>query len=407
MGVFCITGTRNGMAGDDAIVWRNMIPKTDIKAVMNGDHNNPYRISMVVIKGIILFLVFNIAFIPMGVEGLGKLSLYNHLFPGRLRLPFGENPTQSYNLSLDNLDAMFASHVISDIETSSDEYRVFVIGDSSTWGILLKPEETLSGLLNAELLKCDGRPMHYYNLGYPTLSLTKDVMILDQAMQFKPDLIIWLVTLEAFPEDKQLTSPIVESNLETIKYLSEKYGLGIGSIDTSVATSNIFDKTIIGQRRALADLLRLQLYGEMWSATRIDQVYPDDFEPAQIDLKNDNSFHDWTEQDFHKSDLVFDVLDVGKKIAGDIPIILINEPILISNGENSDIRYNFYYPRWVYDQYRELLADYSLEHSWKYYDFWNIVPMTEFTNSAIHLTPAGENILAGQVKQLIHEEVCH
>ncbi len=64
----------------------------------------------VLLKALLLFVVFNLVFAalyPMGA--LGRISFYNLLFPGRERFPFGENPQQSYNLSLYNLDAMFAS----------------------------------------------------------------------------------------------------------------------------------------------------------------------------------------------------------------------------------------------------------------------------------------------------------
>ena len=33
------------------------------------------------------------------------------------------------------------------------------------------------------------------------------------------------------------------------------------------------------------------------------------------------------------------------------------EPMLISAGKNSDIRYNFFYPRWAYDEYRRQMAE--------------------------------------------------
>lgn len=368
---------------------------------------NKIRLSMVLIKGLIIFLVINILFVVIGSKELGKLSLYNHLFAGRLRLPFGETPAEAYNFSLNNLDAMFASHVVSDNEQMAGEYRVFVIGDSSTWGILLKPEETLSGLLNADLIKCDDRLIKFYNLGYPTLSLTKDIMILHDAMQYKPDMIIWLVTLEAFPLDKQLSSPIVENNLDDIREISEKYNLQIRLTGQSDDNINFIAKSIFGQRRALADLIRLQLYGTMWAATMIDQVYPSDYERAQIDLSNDLDFHNIAESELKEEDLAFDVLDTAERISGGIPILLVNEPILVSNGENSDIRYNFYYPRWAYDQYRKLLSDYSKSHSWTYIDYWDIIPMNEFTNSAIHLTPLGERILANQLKQEIRNSVCN
>lgn len=405
MGVFCNDNALDVLASTPKIIWRSMTEKT----VENSDPNydkNKIRISIVVIKGLFLFLMINLVFATIGSSGIGKLSLYNHIFPGRLRLPFGENPAEAYNFSLDNLDAMFASHVISGDEIKSDEYRVFVIGDSSTWGILLKPEETLSGLVDAYYLNCNGRLVNVYNLGYPTLSLTKDIMILAKAMQYKPDLIIWLVTLEAFPSDKQLTSPLVAKNLDFINQISKSYDLKLGLTDQSEITLNLFDKSILGQRRALADLLRLQLYGAMWSATLKDQIYPTDYDHAQIDLKNDLVFHNMVPPELNKEELVFDVLAAGEKIAGEVPIILVNEPILISNGENSNIRYNFYYPRWAYDQYRNSLANYSNGHAWKYVDFWDIVPMDEFTNSAIHLTPAGEKIMADHLIQIIQNEVC-
>jgi len=75
----------------------------------------------------------------------------------------------------------------------------------------------------------------------------------------------------------------------------------------------------------------------------------------------------------------------------------VNEPILISRGENSDIRYNFFYPRWAYDDYRQALQAKAIANGWNYLDLWDLVPESEFTNSAIHLTPAGEQLLAERI----------
>ena len=96
-------------------------------------------------KGVALFLVLNFLVAVFPSTGAGRLSLYNRLFPGRERLPFGENPTQAYNLSLFDLDAMFASHILAEGAKPADEYRVLLIGDSSVWGTLLRPEQTLAG----------------------------------------------------------------------------------------------------------------------------------------------------------------------------------------------------------------------------------------------------------------------
>jgi hypothetical protein len=332
------------------------------------------------LKGIFLFIIFNLV-IALWQPQIGKFSLYNSIFKGRERLPFGENPKQAYNLSLFNLDAMFASHIIHGTEKTEDEFRVIVMGDSSVWGTLLKPEETLTGQLNQMNLSACGKNVEAYNLGYPTISLTKDVMLLEYAMGYEPDLILWMTTLDAFPVEKQL-SPIVENNQKQ---------------------KTFWDKTFIGDRRAWADLIRLQIYGVMWSATGIDQIYSDDYEKAQTDFDTDESYHDFVKPNLDENLLALNALETGFHIAGETPMILVNEPMLISSGNNSDIRYNFFYPRWAYDEYRKLMFELSEENNWMYVDLWDVVPADEFTNSAIHLTPAGEKILVDSLAPYVVE----
>lgn len=357
----------------------------------------PFNIAL---KGILLFILFNLLFATLQ-PGIGKLSAYNILFPGRERLPFGENSAQSYNLSLFDLDAMFAAHVIHGTPKQADEFRVILIGDSSVWGTLLKPEETLAGQINSQGLSTCGKTVRAYNLGYPTISLTKDLLLLERAVTYQPDLILWLTTLEAFPRDKQFSSPLVANNKDAVLHMAAASGLQVDANSPEFSKDSFWQDTIIGQRRALADIFRLQLHGVMWAATGVDQVYPDSYEKAQTDLEADESFHGFEPATLDKDALAFDVLSAGMKLAGDIPVTIIMEPMLISSGANSDIRYNFFYPRWAYDQYREWMNEMSFENGSTYSDLWDVVPSTEFTNSAIHLTPRGEALLASAVKPLI------
>lgn len=358
-------------------------------------------------KGLLLFLIVNFsvaAFLPPGEMGI---SLYNHIFPGRERLPFGENPAQSYNLSLFDLDAMFASHVIADGPKPAGEYRVVLIGDSSVWGTLLRPEETLAGQLNALDLKLCGREARFYNLGYPSLSLTKDLLLLDYAMRYDPDLVVWLTTLESFPLDVQLTSPLVAHNAARVDTLIERYDLSFDPADPTLERTNLWERTLIGRRRAIADWFRLQAYGVLWSATGVDQAYPADYPRAQVDLEPDLSFHGLQPGALQEADLAFEVLEAGFAAAGGRPVLLVNEPMLISGGENSDLRYNFFYPRWAYDDYREKLAGQAERMGWTYLDVWNLLPdSVNYTNSAIHLTPAAEAALAGVLGQTISQMPC-
>jgi hypothetical protein len=364
------------------------------RALILNMQNKP-RLFAILIKATLLFVLFDFAFIFVVNIPLGKLSLYNIIFTGRERFPFGET-RESYNLSLFDVDAMFASHILAGMPKSSDEYRVLLIGDSSVWGILLKPEETLAGQLNARSLTACGKNVRAYNLGYPTISLTKDLMIMNQAEHYQPDLIIWLTTLEAFPKEKQFDSPMVANNAKRIQQLITKYQLSADPNDPALIKPSQLDQMFMSRRRALADLIRLQIDGVLWASTGIDQVYPKDYEHAQINLEASDDFHKLKTLD---GALALDVLDAGMSTS--VPTLLINEPILISNGQHSDIRYNFYYPRWAYDRYRQMLSDHAIAKHWNYLDLWNIVPMNEFTNSAIHLTPSGEALLASRAAEAI------
>ena len=222
-------------------------------------------------------------------------------------------------------------------------------------------------------------------------------MILDQAKDYQPDMIIWLTTLEAFPKDKQFASPLVANNAERIQHLIAKYDLNANPNDPALIKSSKQDQTFVSQRRAVADLIRLQIDGALWASTGIDQIYPKDYERAQTDLEASDDFHGIKNLN---DALAMDVLDAGMH-AVPVPTILVNEPMLISSGLNSDVRYNFFYPRWAYDAYRQQLNELASTQHWHYLDLWDLVPAREFTNSAIHLTPSGEALLANKIAEAI------
>ena len=358
-------------------------------------------IGRILLKTAVLFLLFNAIFaILYPMEALGRVSLYNWLLPGRERLPYGENPAESYNLSTDNISAMFASHTLRQPK-ATDEFRVLLIGDSGTWGWFLQNDDTLAGQLNGMGLETgDGRFVHVYNLGYPVMALTKDIMLLEEAMAYEPDLILWPVTLESFPRDKQLFPPLVQNNPERVRRLITEYGLDLDGQDGRFTNLTFLERTLVGQRRNLADWLRLQAYGFSWAATGIDQAIPADIPLRTADFEADLSWQSFTEPTtLTPDDLAFDVLTAGMAIAGDVPVLLINEPMFISDGENSDLRYNAFYPRWAYDQYREMLGETAVAQNWPTLDLWHAIPPEAFTDTPVHLTPAGNKLYAEKVAE--------
>ena len=323
---------------------------------------------------------------------INRVSLYNHLFPGRVRLPFGESPQIAYNFSIGSLDAAFASHKIHGAGKKDPQtLRVVTIGDSSSWGTLLRPDETLCGQLDGKILS-DGRIIACYNLAYPTLSLAKDYLLLNRAMDYEPDLILWPLTLESFPVDKQADNALVQANSDEYARLFPD-----APIDKEAMTP---ERSFTDLRREAADWLRLQLYGVMWAGTGIDQDYPEDYAAPQVDLEADNSYHGY-EGALPESALAWDILEQGMDRAGDTPVLLINEPMLISSGENSEIRYNYYYPREAYDSWHEALLARADAAGWNLLDLWDVLDNKAFTNSAIHYNAESAGLLAERVTREI------
>lgn len=358
-------------------------------------------LARLLLKTGVLFLILNLVFAWSNpLPALGRISAYNNLLPGRTRLPYGENPARAYNLSLYSLPAMLASHELAaaPVPVPASEFRVIVIGDSSVWGYLLPSADTLTAQLNrSNTTMPDGRLLRAYNLGYPVMSLTKDLLLLDMARSFTPDLVVWCVTLESFPIDKQLFPPLLQNNPDAVRALAARYALRTAVDDARFVQRDFLARTLLGQRRNLADLLRLQLYAPLWAATAIDQEIPETYVRRMEDLPADLTFAGFTPGTLTQQDLAFNVLAAGFEAARPAELLLVNEPMFVSAGANSNLRYNFFYPRWAYDQYRSWMADAARENNWRYVDWWDAVAAAEFTDSAVHMSPAGTGQLANKL----------
>ena len=357
-------------------------------------------ICRVILKGFVLFAIANLVFaVSDPLPFIGRISIYNWLVPGRDRLPYWES-NESYNLGLNSLEALFSSHKISQPKRS-DEYRVIVVGDSSVWGILLNNSDTLTGNLNKAQIKIGDKTLAAYNIGHPVMSITKDLMLLEYALNYQPDLIVWLVTLEGMPYPKQLDAPLAQNNPVRIRSLISRFNLKLDVHDSRFVDPDFWGRTIIGQRRPLADWWRLQLYGIDWAATGIDQVNGP-YTPRSNDLEADATWQEFNQQvGFQAGDIALDVLSAGYQLAGKIPMLTINEPIFVADGLNSNIRYNFWYPQWAYDHYRDLMIQAARRENWNYVDLWDRIAPQDFTDSPVHLTANGSQQLSVAVGKAI------
>ena len=356
----------------------------------------------VLVKALVLFLVINIVYALID-PSLGGISAYNHLIPGRVRFPFG-SVNDPYVVMVDNLDVMAASHRISAPE-KTDEYRVVLIGDSSVWGEKISANDSISEQWNNLNLQCNGMQIKFYNLGYPHPSIIKDLIVLDKAMQYEPDMIVWFVTLNTLIPRR--LSPFIAANSEEAAKVLNTYKIPYSQEDElALSKPSFFEKTLIGRRSELARAIKLQTLGLLWMATGQDKRPSNPAPALSQDVDDDAKFRGWVPRVKLENKMVFEALQAGHEMAGSVPILIVNEPIFIASGQNSDIRYNDVYPRWAFDQYRELMTSEAQKSRWNYLDLWNAVPDSEFSDTSLHVSAQGERQLIESINPVLRRIAC-
>ena len=341
----------------------------------------------VLVKGILLFAALE-SVVVWWLPGLQVFNVHAAFDLKRERFPLSTLSPADDAQDLGNLDAMFASHIVSNPK-ATDEFRVFVLGDSAAWGLQLPPEQTMPARLDALGLKCGHKTVRVYNLSFPRSSATKDLMILDKALQYHPDLIVWEITWYTLMPKTRVDHWLVEQNPEEFYKLAHRFDF----LPRDYVAPGLLD-TVMARNRALFHEIRFQAYTLVEAATGMEQIPGP---PAQLpkDLSPDVTFEGLKPPTLRPGQVSLDQVEDFYALAEQVPVVLVNEPMLVVSGApNSDVRYNDYYPRWVYDQYRAYLTEAAAAHAWDYLDLWDMFPAAYFTDTPLHLNPAGQRLLA-------------
>jgi len=345
----------------------------------------PWR---VLVKGLAVFLIFEFALYALH-PNLQWLNVYNSSALIRRRFPISTVAPEDDALDVPNFDAMFASHIVSEPK-KPDEFRVFLLGDSAVWGVGLTPAQTLSGQVDALGLTCGNKNVRAYNLSFPVSSATKDMMILDEAMKYQPDEIIWLITWYTLMPSRRYNQHLSVYNPAEYYKLAHQFGF----LPINYQSPNLIQQ-IAEQNQTVFHVLRYQFYSPINLATGLDQIPgPPEVLPSQLS-SNATFFGNMKPPKLSADKVSIDQVQDFYKIAGNIPTILVNEPIqVLTNVPNSNIYYDVYYPRWIYDQYRQYVSETVAQNHWNYLDLWNIFPPNYFTDTPLHLTRQAETELA-------------
>jgi hypothetical protein len=161
---------------------------------------------------------------------------------------------------------------------------------------------------------------------------------------------------------------------------------------------------VFNRNSTLFRVVRYQLYPLVQAATGREQIAgPPEVLPAE--LSPDVTFEGLKPPVLKRNQVSLDQVRAFYELAGRLPVLLVNEPMLVVQGAaNSDVRYNSYYPRWVYDQYRGYVQEAATARGWNYLDLWNSIPARYFADTPLHLIPDGQHMLAEMLAPAIQAE---
>jgi hypothetical protein len=339
----------------------------------------------IVIKGLILLLIANVLFIVINpLEMLLPWSLFGHLVPYRTRLVPAED---NDNVQLASLETLIHAHEISQPK-APDEFRVIILGDSGIYGWGNADADTISGQLNVLGIKVAGKKLRAYNLAAPFLSTTRDLLIADAVSAYKPDMVVWFVTLQGFRNNDR--NPLVELNAQRMTALTARFGLDDENARSyGHVTSTLWDRSLFGQRQVIYRWLKFQTY-----VFRPDKPEPTDHRAIDDRLSETPPSPEASSNYMPMPNATWSpLLDMQPLL--NVPVLIVNEPILIV--PNNVANYDGYYGVALYDHYREAFRGFCADHQLWCLDIWNALPATAYTDTPLHHTASGNFTISESV----------
>jgi hypothetical protein len=357
----------------------------------------------VLAKAVILLLILNFVCLAVRFNPVATLTRFNTWWlvgHGRARLVY---PSDFQNGQLP-VEDILGAHEIAYTPKTDDEYRVILLGESGIAGWGLHDQDTLSAQLTARNIRINGKRLVAYNLAYPSPSAARDVLILDGALRYRPDLVLWFITPAALDNSVgavDTNGVFFDLNREQLKRITSANNL-IDWYTTRFPTeppNNLPFVAIQGQDTLpvwLNSLFYPFIVPDLGLTTRrvgsepLPEIPQYTIGRAGFDPMPNETWR---------------FLDIGRTLAeqAGARLMLINEPMLIGSGLHSDVIYNREYQRAFYDAYRQKLIDYAAQNKFRLVDLWNVIPAASFTDTPLHSDPAGYAVLTDHLVKLLEE----
>jgi hypothetical protein len=372
---------------------------------------NPFTSSRqfgrVLIKAIVLLIICDALLIALRVPtAIDRWSIYRAFTP----------PTSRLGLALQigdpawwTLDPLLAAHEIAQPK-APDEYRVILLGDSATFCLYCPTRESIPQALTDLGATIDGKQVRAYNLAYPGSDWLKDSLILKHALKYEPDAIVWLVTAKGSGDQPLPQEPeahlITHLNAAELPALARAYNLTTWETQRYADADAWYQQSIWTHGGRLREWLVLLARTIRSTLIQPGKDLTDDYlfpgppvtsQPIRSIAEINSSLPGYDVMPNRQ----WDLLRAGQQMAREasVPLLIVNEPIYVGGGANSDVNYNSFYERALYDRFRAALTDFVAQHDLHYLDLWNVQPPENFSNTSLHYNAEGNRLVADEIMQ--------
>ena len=372
---------------------------------MKTPFTSPRQFVRVLLKAVALLIIFDVLQMALGLSSaLDHWPIYRAFTPPTMRLGLAE---QIGDPAWWRLNVLLDAHEIAQPK-APDEYRVVFLGDSSTFCLYCRAGEAIPKDVTDLGMTIDGKRVRGYNLAYPGPDWLKDILILKHALHYQPDAIVWLVTAKGSSNQPTPAQPdahlFTRLNADELPELQRRYGFTTWETQQYADAAAWYQSSIWLRGGRLRDWFML-----LAQSIRTALLNPGQDQTKQYLLPGEPV----TQRPIRfpaeiTSDLPgygtlpndrWELLRVGQRMAQEagVPLLLVNEPIYIAGGPNSDVNYNSDYERAVYDRFRAAMTQFTREHGLPYLDLWNHLPPEEFSNTALHYNLQGNIHVAQEI----------
>jgi hypothetical protein len=365
----------------------------------------PRQFARVMIKAVALLLLCDALFIMLRVpEAIDRWSIYRVFTPPTARLGLA---LQIGNPAWWTLDPLLEAHAIAQPKAPA-EYRVVFLGDSATFCLYCPARESIPQAFTELGATIDGKRVRAYNLAYPGSDWLKDILILKHALKYEPDAIVWLVTAKGSGDQPLPQEPeahlFTRLNAAELPALARAYQLDTWETRRYADADAGYQQSIWtggGRLRDWLVLIARTLQSALIQPGKdLTQDYlvpgpPVTAQPIRTIAEINSSLPGYDGMPNRQ----WELLRAGQQMAqeANVPVLFVNEPIYIGSGENSDVNYNSFYERQLYDRFRAALAEFTQQRAMPYLDLWDFLRPEDFSNTSLHYNADGNRRVAGAI----------